>query len=186
MKNDAIQCEKLLIQNSSSGQGDTADKAVKENNNNEVQFKFLEQMENDLDNQIRGLNDMKSKIENFKNQIKNGHQNNKHNNSEVVKKATQPPIQDDMMDLSSLMGINSSNKNTKVAEQQIAKAQTEAANTYNNDDQNKFLDMLRNETLDNKPKVNEKETEPKANNIGLSLGEIEKQIAMLKSLSIKN
>jgi hypothetical protein len=168
MKNDSIQCDKLLIQNSEESKAET--KAVSRDSEFNI---FLEQIEKEIDIQIKGLNDLKNKVVGFRKQF-NGGQNIPVQQPVVEGNANKIPIPEDNNLMAQLMALNRNNKNSKAPEETTKPAK--------GDESEKFLEMLKNETT-------ETQAQQKANdkgNINISLGEIEKQIAMLKSLSVKS
>jgi hypothetical protein len=164
MKNDSIQCDKLLIQNE-----EKVDKKV-EKKEDSLQFgTFLDQIEKEIDMQIKGLKDLKTKVNGFKVQV-NGGQNIPIQSQPVEDRAS--TVSDNNSLLSQLITMNKNNKNIKPSEVETNKTKAE--------DSANFLELLKNEAVDTS-----KKTETKSN-VNLSLGEIEKQIELLKNLSIKN
>jgi hypothetical protein len=198
MKNDSLKCDELLIQNNE-------EKVETKQENKELhEFNtFLDQIENEINMQIKGLNDLKASVEGFRNRIRSGPNIPIQQNSPVIQAETKPAISDQAGLLDRLMALNKNNKNIKPNETGKAKSD-ESANLLEMlkktvmshgtsdatkpkveepakpDDNANFLELLKNESVDtslNKAKTGSKEN--------LSLGEIEKQIELLKNLNIK-
>jgi cell division septum initiation protein DivIVA len=203
MKNDSLQCDKLLIQNNDEISNNNGN-GSKDGNGLTEALNFLDSMEKDIDIQIKGLSDMRNKIEAFKARVGSGGQNipiqqasnqsnnnaiNSNTNNKTGKNNTNTnamQMADNQNLLNQLMSLNKMNKNNNNGQ-----FLDEGLN-YNNakgqgkvEDSGNFLELIKNENADaNQSKGNDNKDSKVG--LNLSLGEIEKQIAMLKSLSVKN
>jgi hypothetical protein len=196
MKNNEINCEKILIKD------ENVVNEVKANNDDSNELdKLVLQVESEMSN----LNKLKTNLINFKNKMKPTQPKPVYNEeifdiesqikqlNNLSKKSrktiTEPTISQSSiqnLDLNSLENFLKKNKETNI--NPVSQEKT-FLNEVKADKVDKAVSITSMEDTikklkDESKKETQKPTKPEE--IGLSLSEIEKQIAMLKNLSIKN
>ena len=166
MKSQNIQCEKILYNNIV----------------NKEEHSEFDEVINKIDSEIKGLEEIKSLILSIKSK------SNK-KNSNLKKKQNS----EDLSNFLSLLGQE--NKITPKVEIPVENEKQKINEDLLNliDNQNKkdvksdILDIMKKQNKQDNKEVKETMKDPKKDfeNLGLSLGEIEKQIAMLKNISLK-